>query len=200
MRHQFTRRWKLAWDTSLLEEGGCKKLFSLTYKETRRERLQSHIWLTASSYMTKYLRISSFNRKPFLIYDFATSPLRISLYMRKILFYFLSVQKVWFRLSVITRNQSIPPPHPNLITCKKPSEIWKWANKTISSHRNQLLLLHVINWYIADEAMLMKKFTVSLITPTSEDISKSHHDEEVANCIFVYLCCKNAEFPFLCPL
>jgi hypothetical protein len=26
------------------------------------------------SYMVKYLRISSYNRKPFLIYDFATAP------------------------------------------------------------------------------------------------------------------------------
>ncbi len=32
------------------------------------EQLQSHIWLTASSYMGKYLRISSYIRKPFLIY------------------------------------------------------------------------------------------------------------------------------------
>jgi hypothetical protein len=28
----------------------------------------------ASSYMGKYLRISSYIRKPFLIYDFATAP------------------------------------------------------------------------------------------------------------------------------
>jgi hypothetical protein len=34
--------------------------------------------------MGKYLRISSYIRKPFLIYDFATAPLLISLYMRKI--------------------------------------------------------------------------------------------------------------------
>ncbi len=31
-------------------------------------------------YMGKYLRISSYIRKPFLIYDFATAPLLISLY------------------------------------------------------------------------------------------------------------------------
>ncbi len=31
------------------------------------EQLQSHILLTASSYMGKYLRISSYIRKPFLI-------------------------------------------------------------------------------------------------------------------------------------
>ncbi len=54
------------------------------------EQLQSQIWLTTSSYMGKYLRISSYIRKPFLIYDFATAPLWISLYMRKI----------WFSLSV----------------------------------------------------------------------------------------------------
>jgi hypothetical protein len=43
--------------------------------------LQSHIWLTASSYI----------RKPFLIYDFATDSIWISLYMRKISFSLLSV-------------------------------------------------------------------------------------------------------------
>jgi hypothetical protein len=50
------------------------------------EQLQSHIWLTASSYMVIYLRISSYIRKPFLIYDFATAPFCISLYMRKFFF------------------------------------------------------------------------------------------------------------------
>jgi hypothetical protein len=43
-----------------------------------REQLQSHKWLTASSYMSKYLQISSYIRKPFVIYDFATT--WISLY------------------------------------------------------------------------------------------------------------------------
>jgi hypothetical protein len=57
------------------------------------EQLQSHVWLTASSphYMGKYLRISWNIRKPFLIYDFATAPLRLSLCMRKIRFSFFSV-------------------------------------------------------------------------------------------------------------
>jgi hypothetical protein len=41
--------------------------------------------------MAKYLRISLYIRKPFLIYDFATDPILISLYMRKISFSFLSV-------------------------------------------------------------------------------------------------------------
>jgi hypothetical protein len=53
------------------------------------ELLKSHIWLTASLYMITCLR------KPFLIYDFATTPFRISLYMRKIFFSFLSVHTYW---------------------------------------------------------------------------------------------------------
>jgi hypothetical protein len=41
--------------------------------------------------MIKYANISPYMRRPLVIYDFATAPFRISLYMRKILFYFLSV-------------------------------------------------------------------------------------------------------------
>ncbi len=52
-------------------------------------QLQSHLWLTASSYMTKYLRISSYIRKPFLIYDFATAQFWISL--QNFIFLFISV-------------------------------------------------------------------------------------------------------------
>jgi hypothetical protein len=55
------------------------------------EQLQSHIWPTASPYLGKFLRISSYIRQPFPIYDFATVPLWISLNMRKIFFSFLSV-------------------------------------------------------------------------------------------------------------
>ena len=42
--------------------------------------------------MTKYLRISSYIRKPFLIHDFAPDPFWISLYMMKIIFSFLTVR------------------------------------------------------------------------------------------------------------
>ncbi len=61
--------------------------FSSYIRKLRMEQLQSHIWLTASSYMGKYLRISSYIRKPFLIYNCATAPLWISLYIGKFLFY-----------------------------------------------------------------------------------------------------------------
>jgi hypothetical protein len=64
----------------------------LIYKEIQSGAVKIHIWLTASSYMGKYFRISSYIRKHFLIYDFTTAPFWISLYMRKILFYFLSVR------------------------------------------------------------------------------------------------------------
>ncbi len=47
--------------------------------------------------MTKYVRISSYIRKSFLIYHLATAPIWIFLYMRKIFFSFLSVYLAeWF--------------------------------------------------------------------------------------------------------
>ena len=46
-------------------------------RKFRRNQMQSHIGLTASSDMVifKYLRISSYISKPFLIYDFANDPI-----------------------------------------------------------------------------------------------------------------------------
>jgi hypothetical protein len=53
-----------------------KKIKVSSYiRKFRIVQLQSHIGRTASSYTGKYLRISSYIRKPFLIYDFATAPL-----------------------------------------------------------------------------------------------------------------------------
>ncbi len=56
------------------------------------EQLQSHLWLTASSYMymVKYLRISSYIWKPFLIYDFAI--LNFPTYEANFIFFFISVE------------------------------------------------------------------------------------------------------------
>ncbi len=50
-----------------------KKISSYTRK-CRWDRVQSHILLTGSSYVTKYLRISSYIRKPFLILYMALHP------------------------------------------------------------------------------------------------------------------------------
>jgi hypothetical protein len=77
-----------------------KKMPHIRTRKSRRERLQSHK-LTASSYMANYLRIASYVRKPFLIYDFATVPSEF-LYMRKSLFsFFISVR---CRIDVPTAN------------------------------------------------------------------------------------------------
>ncbi len=71
--------------------------FSAYIKKCRRDRFQSHIWLKASSYIVKYLRISSYIRKPILIYEFTTDTIWISVYMRKVPFSFLSVYSTNFK-------------------------------------------------------------------------------------------------------
>ncbi len=63
--------------------------FSSFIWKFRVEQLQSHVWGRASSYMRKCVNISPYMRRPLVIYDFATAPLRISLYMNK-----------WFLLQV----------------------------------------------------------------------------------------------------
>jgi hypothetical protein len=53
-----------------------KKIKFFSYiRKFRMEQLKSHILLTASLYMLKYLRIFSYIRKPFLIYDLAPDPI-----------------------------------------------------------------------------------------------------------------------------
>ncbi len=71
------------WDHALTK----KKIKLSSYiRKFRVEMLQSYIWLTASSYMRKYLRISSYIiGSPS---SFATAPFGISLYMRKLCFLF----------------------------------------------------------------------------------------------------------------
>ncbi len=64
--------------------------FSSYIRKFRMEQLQSHIWLTASSCKGKYLSFSSYIRKPFLIYCFATAPFWIAYIWGK--FYFLFYQ------------------------------------------------------------------------------------------------------------
>jgi hypothetical protein len=67
-------------------------------KFIRGERLKSHIWLTASSNMTKYLRISSYIRKPFLILYMALQPLPSEF---RLIFFFISVPWLFYTCSVI---------------------------------------------------------------------------------------------------
>jgi hypothetical protein len=84
----------------LLFESTCTDKKNSSYiRKFRIEQLQSHIWLTDSSYI---LRIFSYIRKPFLISDIASAPLWISLYMREILFYFLSVWRVRYDMVCVS--------------------------------------------------------------------------------------------------
>ncbi len=72
----------------------------LIYKEIQSGAVaNSYMTITASSYMGKYLRISSYMRKPFLIYDFATAPLKISLYEENLIYIFISVISIYIRKS-----------------------------------------------------------------------------------------------------
>ncbi len=81
------------------------------------EQLQSHICGRASSYMGKYLRISSYMRKPFLKNDFATAPLWIFFYMSNIWFSFF--------LSVYGSESGISGPHLYKLDCTQKFNITK---------------------------------------------------------------------------
>ncbi len=61
--------------------------FSSYIRKFRYERLQSHMRKCANS--------KSYMRRPLVIYDFATAPFWISLYVMKILFSFWSVSPGW---------------------------------------------------------------------------------------------------------
>ncbi len=77
------------------------------YKEIQGGSVaKSYILLMASLYMGKYFRISSYIGKPFLIYDFATAPLWISLYMgKKLIFFFISARlDDWLQMSWISQT------------------------------------------------------------------------------------------------
>jgi hypothetical protein len=64
----------------------------LIYKEIQSGAVaKSYMRKSFLIYMGKCKNISPYMRRPKVIYDFATAPLRISLYMRKISFSFLSV-------------------------------------------------------------------------------------------------------------
>ncbi len=97
----FDKFWKKTYeDTAFhghlnLKKHKQKKIF-LIYKEFRRIGFKSYIWLPASS-MGKNLCISSYIRKPFLIYDFAPDPIWISLYIwGKFSFLFISAEQIHF--------------------------------------------------------------------------------------------------------
>ncbi len=81
-----------------------------------------HIWLMASSYMVKYFCLSSYIRKPFLIYDFAPDPIWISLYCIWGKFYFLFI-----RVDLIGRMW--------VQTSSRPPRTWWWGSAKRSRTR-----------------------------------------------------------------
>jgi hypothetical protein len=69
----------------------------IIYKEIKNGAVaKSYMIHDLLIYMGKYLRIFSYIRKPFLIYNFANAPLSISLYMMKIRFFFQCLVLSWF--------------------------------------------------------------------------------------------------------
>jgi hypothetical protein len=80
------RIWKV-WLRSWYTDKKENQIF-LIYKEILNGAVANLYMTNALPRYGEYLRISSYIRKPFLIYDFATAPLWISLYMRKIGFSF----------------------------------------------------------------------------------------------------------------
>ncbi len=76
-----------------------EKKFFLIYKEIQRNRVQSHIGLTASSSMVKYLCISSYIRKPFLIPIWLCTRSHLNFliqYMGKFFFLFINAFGTFF--------------------------------------------------------------------------------------------------------
>jgi hypothetical protein len=81
-----------------------KIIFSSYIRKFRMEQLQSHIWLTASSYMGKYLRISSSLGSPSSYMTLQLLNSEFPYKWGKILFSFLSVNS-----PIVSRHKSPPP-------------------------------------------------------------------------------------------
>ncbi len=102
-------------------------------------QLQSHICLTASLYMIKYLRISSDTRKPFLIYDFTTVPIWISLYMRyeeNFVFFFISVLTRLWREGQLLSSGSL---------CGRYQRVWA-SERMTTSPADRLIQAVLLPW------------------------------------------------------
>ncbi len=109
--------------------------------------------------MGKYLRISCYIRKPFLIYDFATAPLWISLYMRKIWFsFFIRADSSFFSTKAVQegamyrkscksetqtsiRLASLLPRAPNSLSGGREfeSSVWTWTWHSDNIHNLTIL-------------------------------------------------------------
>ncbi len=104
------------------------------------EQLQSHIWLTASSYMVKCLCIYSYIRMPFLKYGFATAPFWIFSYIwGKFYFIFFNVVSKgaapW--LCVVNSSSPVSPSSSSI------AEFWSLTNSLLAasaaSHEDSIM-------------------------------------------------------------
>jgi hypothetical protein len=86
-----------------------------------------------------------YSRKPFLIYDFATTSVRISLYMRKILLFFLSVYSGLFQYYPSTAVHTIYIDYiqaeSTLYTCDYTTYIKRTASQDFSKFRFHVPLI-----------------------------------------------------------
>jgi hypothetical protein len=111
-----------------------KRKFS-PYIRKFRGIVQSHIWLTTSSYMVKIFM--HFLRKPFLIYDFAPDPIWISLYMRKIFFPFYQCESK----DIYSEKTSVYPAIPPFFTTH---QIPRWVLTTEYTQSSNVQFLATI--------------------------------------------------------
>ncbi len=94
--------------------------------------------------MRKCANISPYMRRPLVIYYFATAPFWISLYIRKILFYFLSVYWIlylrffWFRRYIPTVHYVLPVLDRYLLLYFLEFGIWNLESGSFSSMRNSV--------------------------------------------------------------
>ncbi len=116
------------------------------------EQLQSHKWLSASSYMAKYLRISSYIRKPFSSY--LTLQLLL-IYRVKFSFLFIS-EKLRGRILYVIYSTRLHPPPPSLpLGFRCVGGCWNWMDWLTQGCCNVLLWVRRSNYSARSHSHLM---------------------------------------------
>ncbi len=119
----------------------------LIYKEIRMEQLQSHIWLTTFSHTGKSLRVSSYIRKPFLIYIliYNCSTLNFLIYEENLIFFFISVEVHLYWIYVIEGGTGVLYADHSLSVTIHKSHTFKWEEQV---KQTSYFSLHVSEPYI----------------------------------------------------
>ncbi len=93
--------------------------------------------------MTKYLRISSYIRKPFIIHDFATDPVCISLYIGNFLSFFVSTERTEAAVRVLVDT----PWQKSFYFNPEATSAWRFCRtsyKTPAVTRKKRFIVHII--------------------------------------------------------